>query len=139
MTSTAKKALVDWLLAHGEFVPPNHYAGSCRGLDELRILAERGVDYDATPDPDFQDTLADPGDSFTPATYAQAFSADVVPNNPDTDRWGDPVGYTFALQEATLLGLLIQAVATADPGASEQAWKARAADLPVPVDAPDPR
>lgn len=119
-----KRAAIDWVLAHGQSESMHH---STR--EALTDLAVRGVDYEASEVPDFRRVAVEPGDSFTEATYAEAFSCEVYPVDPE--QAGNQFrydGYTFYvgdedMKRIFLHQMIVGVLAAADSGDAE--WKAR--------------
>lgn len=117
-----KKSAIDWLLANGQ----------CESMTTstalaLASLSVRGVDYERTEMPDFTRVAIDSGDSFTDATYGDAFAATVYPVGADPENWRE--GYEFwvgkdDLMQVLLSKMIMGVIAAAETGDTE--WKARA-------------
>jgi hypothetical protein len=120
--SDYKKASINWLLTVGQ-VSDGAYANR----KALATLAERGVDYDLSDQPDFGRVAVKDGDSFTDATYAEAVGATIYPLGADPDNWDDRFEFHIAPDDwnSLVLGAIIRGViATGADG--EAGWRTRA-------------
>lgn len=121
-TPEFKKAAIDWLLANGTCDTMTTTTGSA-----LADLAVRGVDYADSEAPEFRTVALDDGDSFTSATYGEAFAATIYPTGRDKTNWREE--YTFwvgkdDLERLLLTNMIAGVIAAAETG--DTAWKARA-------------
>jgi hypothetical protein len=117
-----KVAALNWLLTHGRC--ESMTTSTALALADLTV---RGVDYEASDLPDFRTVTLDSGDSFTDATYGQAFAATVYPLDRDKDNWRE--GYEFWVGDEDIKRLLVSTmilgVLAADEDGTEP-WQARA-------------
>lgn len=121
-TPEFKRAAIDWLLTNG----------TCESMTtstalSLASLSVRGVDYEASEMPDFRTVALNAGDTFTGATYGEAFAATIYPVGHDKDNWNDQ--YEFWVGKDDLMQVLLSNMITGVITASETGdtgWKARA-------------